>query len=144
IPDIRNMRPDLPDITQSVISSALAKSAEARYPTPSALASALAYALEAATKELRDVPSTSHNALLMTNMLGQIIFIDHHCLRLMKRSDSDVRHIIGKPLHEILGLMPKVVEGLVKDVAKNGRASIPQVNLKDALGNVIQVSCSAV
>jgi serine/threonine protein kinase len=144
IPDIRNMRPDLPDITQSVITSALAKSAEARYPTPSALASALAYALEVATKELRDIPSPSSNALLMTNMLGQIIFVDHHCLRLMKRSDGDVRVIIGKPLHEILGLMPKVADGLVKDVAKNGRASIPQVNLKDAHGNVVQVALAAV
>ncbi len=144
IPDIRSIRPDLPDFAQTVISSALAKSVEARYPTPGTLASALAYALEAATKELRDLPAQNHNALLMTNMLGQVIFVDHHCLRLMKRHDSDVRHIIGKPLAEILGLAPKVADALLKDVAKNGRASVPQLSLKDAHGTTIQVSCSAI
>ncbi len=144
IPDIRHIRPDLPEAAQTVIRSALAKSAEARYPTPGTLASALAYALEAATKELRSLPSESHNGLLMTNMLGQVIFVDHHGLRLMKRSDNEVRHIIGKPLHEILGLSSKVADGLIQDVAKNGRASIPQLDLKNAHGTTVQVACAAV
>jgi serine/threonine protein kinase len=143
IPDIRNIRPDLPDAAQTVISSALAKSANARYASPGTLATALAFALEAAAKELRDIPTEGHNALLMTNMLGQVIFVDHHCLRLLKRSDNEVRNIIGKPLQEVLGLPSKAAEGLLAEVRKSGRANLPQVDLKDSRGAALQVSCSA-
>ncbi len=144
IPDIRTIRPGLPDAAQEVINSALAKSADARYPTPGTLASSLAYALEAATKELRAMPSETHDALLMTNMLGQVIFVDHHCLHLLKRHDHEARNIIGKPFHEVLGISQATTEQLLRETGKNGRASISNLQLRDTQGGAVPASLKAV
>jgi serine/threonine protein kinase len=143
IPDVRTVRPTLPDDSQIVIAQAMAKSPGLRYPTPGDLASALSYALDVATRDMRDNKSESLDGLLMTNMLGHVIFLDQPCLKLLKRHQHEARTIIGKPLHEVLGIAPKVAEQLIKDVSKNGQAEIATLELKDARGNTIPASCKA-
>lgn len=148
IPDIRRVRMDLPDETHKVIAQAMAKSVEQRYATPGTLATALAYALGAATKELRDTQEAqraeSQEALVMTNMLGQVIFLDHPCLKLLGRHQNEARTIIGRPLHEVLGIASKTADQIIKDVSKSGHIEIQPLDIKDAHGRTLSVACSVV
>ncbi len=147
VPDIRTVRPSLPDETQRIMSKALAKSVAQRYSTPGDLAAALAYALGyshgAATKrDSQELAAELPDALMMTNMLGQVIFLDHPCLKLLKRSQNEARTIIGKPLHEVLGVPSKTTDQIIKDVSKNGRVEIQPLDIKDTRGKTIPVACS--
>ena len=80
IPDIRVSRPDLPDVVQTVVEQSLAKEPEKRY----ASSGVLAIDLEKALANKLDTPSDDDAvvipALLMTNMLGHVIFVDNQCL----------------------------------------------------------------
>ncbi len=145
IPDIHRMRPELPEATQDVIARSMAKTVDTRFATPGALANALAYALKAATNELSkvSVQEGSTSALLMTNMIGQVIFLDQSCLRLLKRRQSDARSIIGKPLHDVLGIDRKQTEALMQQIGKSGQLNAQQLDIKDNQGVVISVMCSA-
>jgi hypothetical protein len=84
------------------------------------------------------------DALVMTNMLGQVIFLDHPCLTLLRRSQNEARNVIGKPLHEALGIPSKTTEQIIKDVSKNGRVEIQPLDIKDTRGKTIPVACTAV
>ncbi|MBC7872000.1 MAG: serine/threonine protein kinase, partial [Chitinophagaceae bacterium] len=137
IPDIHRMRPELPDQTQEVIDRSMAKSAATRFATPGALSTALAYALKAATKEMEQGSVEGNNtALLMTNMIGQVIFLDQPCLRLLKRRQGDARTIIGKPLHEVLGISREQSEALMQQIGKTGRLEQQSLDIKDNSGTV--------
>ncbi len=139
IPDVRSIRPNLPEVTQQIISQAMAKSAEARYPTPGNLAAAL----ESLAGEAHAAPALSQTGLMMTNMLGQVIFIDHDGLRMLKRHHHEARSIIGKPLHDVLGILPGLTERLIKDVSKQGHVENMQFAITDAQGATLPVSCTA-
>jgi serine/threonine protein kinase len=143
IPDVRSVRPMLPDDSQIVIAQAMAKSPLHRYPTPGELASALSNALDDVVRDTKEMAAESADALLMTNMLGHVIFLDQPCLKLLRRHQHEARTIIGKQLHEVLGIAPKVAEQLIKDVSKNGQFEIATLELKDSRGNPIPASCKA-
>lgn len=152
IPDIRRVRPNLPNDTQIIISKAMAKSVEQRYPSPGEMATALSYALgyaHGATTTQRERQSASTPvdnlaALLMTNMLGQVIFLDQPCLQLLKRHHNEARTIIGKPLHEVLGIPQKTAEQIVKDVSKSGKVEITRIEVKDTQDTTLAVAVNAV
>jgi hypothetical protein len=148
VPDIREMSPNLPGETQQIISKALAKTVAERFTTPLDLANALSYALgyTQGMKDKRDTgthAAASRDALLMTNMLGQVIFLDHTCLQLLKRQQHEARTVIGKSLAEVLGIAAKIAEQIVSEVSKSGRFET-QLDVKDTRGKSIPVTCSAV
>jgi serine/threonine protein kinase len=149
IPDIRTVRPNLPEETQRIITKAMAKSVAQRYATPGDLAAALAYALgyshgASSKRDTNEVLAELPDALVMTNMLGQVIFLDHPCLTLLKRNQNEARNVIGKPLHEVLGIASKTTEQIIKDVSKNGRVEIQPLDIKDTRGKTLPVACTAV
>jgi serine/threonine protein kinase len=144
IPYIHRIRPELPEETQDVIDRSMAKKVDARFTTPSALSEALTYALRTAIKELGTAPAeVSNTALLMTNMIGQVIFLDQPCLRLLKRRQNDARSIIGKPLSDVLGISREQTETLMQQIAKTGQVSQQSMDIKDSSGIVMSIWCSA-
>jgi serine/threonine protein kinase len=144
IPEIHRIRPELPEAAQSVIDRSMAKTVNARFATPGALANALAYALKAATNELSKVAAeVSPVGLLMTNMIGQVIFLDQSCLRLLKRRQSDARSIIGKPLHEVLGMERSQSDNIMQQIGKSGQLAKQRIDIKDSMGIALGVWCSA-
>ncbi len=143
IPDIQLIRPELPYETQAVIGRSMAKGVMDRYPSSGALSNALAVALKAATNELKAVSTESVSALLMTNMLGQVIFMDQTCLQLLRRRQSDARAVIGKSLHEVLGIERSVSDQLIKEIGKAGKISQRRLDIKDSRGSAVGVWCNA-
>lgn len=144
IPHIHHMRPELPEETQAVIDRSMAKKVEARFTSPSALSQALTYALRSALKELNAAPGEAPPAaLLMTNMIGQVIFLDQPCLRLLRRRQSDARAIIGRALHEVLGINREQTEALMQQIGKSGQVKEHTLEMKDSTGTAITVWCSA-
>ncbi len=135
IPDIRAERPDLPEATQQIIATAMAKSAAERY----ASAGNLAEALRTAAKEPQHTP----HALLFTDVAGQVIFVNSQLLRLVSRPESDIRSVIGKPLYEVLGITPDAARGLVQDVARIGRLYNRGLDLRRGDGGPTTVLCTA-
>ena len=144
IPDIRAIRATLTDETQEVIYTAMAKAPTDRYATPGDLAKALKTALEGSSEPRTKAIEEPQTALLMTNSLGQVIFVDHHCLKLLKLSHADARTVIGKSLADAVGIAPKISEQLIKDVSNSGRIDARQMTLKDSKGENFDVICSAV
>jgi serine/threonine protein kinase len=143
VPDIQQIRPELSHETQVVIGRSMAKEVDERYPSSGALSNALAVALKAATKELKAVSPESTSALLMTNMLGQVIFMDQTCLQLLRRRQSDARAVIGKPLHEVLGIERTQSDQLIQEIGKTGKLSQKRLEIKDSRGKVTAVWFSA-
>lgn len=146
IPSIRRLRPELPEDIQDVIDRSMSKSPQTRYPSAGALATALSYTLT----ENRDMgftsapkPTETTQALLMTNTLGQVIFVDQPCLRLLKRHHNEARAIIGKSVHEVLGLDRQVTDQFIQQVGKRGRVGEERIDIKDAFGTTISVLWSA-
>jgi serine/threonine protein kinase len=146
VPDIRRIKPELPDDVQDVIDRSMAKSPQTRYATPGALATALGYAL-AVNKDTNSArptaPSETTQALLMTNTLGQVIFVDQPCLRLLKRHHNEARMIIGKPINEVLGVDKQITDQFIQQVGKRGRVEQQRVDIKDTFGTAIGVMWSA-
>lgn len=142
VPDIRSLRPDLPENTQQVIATAMAKEVEHRYETPTRLASDLTMILSGQSVQqgsVTDLPP----ALLMTNMLGQVIFIDQNGLRLLKRHHNEARTIIGRAMHEVLGIHQTAVNELLDVVAKYGRIEDYELQIHDSRGAALPVLISA-
>jgi hypothetical protein len=133
IPNIRDYRPSLSPETQNVINKAMAKNPAERYSSAGKLAQGLRVALEGS----RAVAASEapQNALLMTNMLGQVIFVDHHCLSMLRIPQSEARTIIGKGLDDVLGVTPQVAQQLIKDVSALGQIDSRKVDAKDAEGD---------
>ncbi len=144
IPDITAIRTTLTDDTQYVINLALAKTVEGRYPAAGTFADALIAALDGQPQQAASQEEAVVTALLMTNMLGQVIFVDHHCLKLLKLSHQDARTIIGKSLAEVLGIARPAAEQIMRDVSKQGRIESQQLTLKDAKGGSMPVNYSAI
>ena len=134
VPDLRVERPDLPEVVQQIITTAMAKKAEDRYPT----AGALAEALRAAAKEPQHTP----HALLFTNIQGQVIFVNNFLLKLMGRGESEIRSLIGRPVHEVLGIRPEAARQLIQEVARIGRVYSRAIDLRDRDGKLISVLCT--
>jgi hypothetical protein len=135
IPDVRAERSDLPQAIQQVITTAMAKRASDRYVS----AGNLAEALRTAAKEPQHTP----HALLFTDMQGQVIFVNSLLLKMVNRAESDARSVIGKPLHEVLGIGPDAARGLVQDVARIGRLYNRGLDLQGPDGAALPVLCTA-
>lgn len=144
VPDITAIRQTLTEDTQNVINLALAKTVEGRYPTPGTFAEALIAALEGRSEDVDSIHEEVVTALLMTNMLGQVIFVDHHCLKMLKLSHQEARTIIGKSLAEVLGILKPTADQILRDVSKQGRIESQQLTLKDAKGGSMAVTYSAI
>ncbi len=143
VPNIQAIRSDVNASVQQVLEKAMAKDPEGRYVSAGEMAKALSQTLNSsATQEMRGIAQA--DALMMTNMLGQVIFVDQTCLKLLKRHYADARHIIGKSMSDVLGLPPKDVDQLLKDVSKAGRLDKRALEIKDSKGAVVQVLCSIV
>ena len=134
IPDVRAERADLPDAVQQIIATAMAKKAEDRYAT----AGTLAEALRAAAKEPQHTP----HALLFTDIQGQVIFVNNFLLKLMGRGEGEIRSLIGRPVHEVLGIRPEAARLLIQEVARIGRVYSRAIDLRDHDGKTISVLCT--
>jgi len=143
VPDIQQIRPEFSHEMQTVIGRSMAKDVAERYPSSGALSNALGIALKAATQELRAAAPENISALLMTNMIGQVIFMDQTCLQLLRRRQSDARAVIGKPLYDVLGIERPQADQLIQEVGKTGKVSEKRLDIKDSRGNIIGVWCSA-
>jgi serine/threonine protein kinase len=143
IPLIAPIRNDLPMSTQDVIDKALAKSVHERYDTPTHLTKDLVAVLEG-TPHTPHEPAPSTNALLMTNMLGSVIFVDQGCLQLLKRPMHEARTIVGKPFSSILGIEQSVAQQLLTDVSKTGRVEGIDMSIRDAQGGLLLLTVNAV
>ncbi len=150
IPNLLAVRPDLPAAAQTVIELSMAKASEMRYPSTGELATALVGILQSDGSEApyiitgpREVTG-GREALLFTNMVGQVIFVDHQFLKMTKRSAGDVRNVVGKPLHEIVGLDRETVDQLMQDLARAGHVDARPLRLQDTSGATLSVYCSGV
>lgn len=144
VPDIRQIRPDLPDTVQPVIAKALAKKVKDRYNSAKQLVDDLTVALDASASTQSATTGEELTALLMTNMLGRVIFVDNQCLRILKRHQRDARNIIGKPLHEVLGTDPKVAQQLIDIINQTGQLDETAIDITDSRGTSWAVTCSAI
>lgn len=139
IPNIRQVKPELPSAVQVVIDRSMAKSPDVRYPSAGALAHALGEALETAKVSTQERLAEGRTGMLMTNMLGQVIFLDHPCLHMLKRHHNEARLIIGKPLHEVIGIPNTEAEKLLKEVSKNGHLEQQRLDIRDSLGGSLTI-----
>lgn len=139
IPNIRQVRPELPLAVQVVIDRSMAKSPDVRYPSTIALAHALGEALEVAKVSTQERIAEGRNGMLMTNMLGQVIFLDHPALHMLKRHHNEARLVIGKPLHEVLSISHTDAEQMLKEIGKNGSLPQKRFEIRDSLGGDLSV-----
>lgn len=142
VPNVQEFRPDLSDNIQHVIERAMAKSPEERFATAGEMARALTQELQPDTQASRGV--TPADALLMTNMLGQVIFVDQSCLKLLKRHHAEARQLIGKALADVLNIPAKEADVMLKEVSTMGRLDKHPLEVKDAKGAKVQVLCTIV
>lgn len=144
VPNILQLRPELSEAVQLVIDRAMAKSPALRH----ASAGEFTRDLQAALGNQQPITQTSEvpqsGALLMTNTLGQIIFADQSCLKLLRRHQSDARAIMGKALHEVFGLERKLTEQWMQRISQSGQLATQEVTIKDAKGTDVSVMCSAI
>lgn len=144
IPDVRPHRPDLPETIQYVFQQGMAKDPADRYSSAGQLYRDLALALEGkATGEAAQLEPEIITALLMTNMLGRVIFVDNQCLRILKRRQSEARTIIGRTLQEVLGCDDALVNRLMTEIAEVGQVGRMQVQITDTQGENREVLLSA-
>ncbi len=146
IPNIHESRPDLPKVVQAVIEQSMAKEANQRYQSSGVLAIDLESALanKATTQTTSEVHEEAIKALIMTNMLGHVIFIDDQCLRLLRRHQSDARNIIGKPLATTLGADPATMKRLLNTITNEGKLAEQALEITDSRGAIQQVNISAI
>jgi hypothetical protein len=88
-------------------------------------------------------------AMLFTNAMGQVVFVDRAFLRMMRYTDAGM--VAGEPLHKVLGLDQKNAlqlldtlrrQGQVRDwpletASANGHISLAGVATRDESGNFI-------
>jgi tRNA A-37 threonylcarbamoyl transferase component Bud32 len=140
IPDVRKVRFDVSDAVQAVINKAMAKNIPERYPSAGELAKALTRVVEGSGT---DASAESPVALLMTNMLGQVIFVDSGCLKMLKRHHNEARNIIGKPMHEVLGFERAMTDQIMEALGKFGQIDEQPLQIRDSRGQQIPVLFAA-
>lgn len=144
IPDIRESRPDLSGDMQDVIDKALAKEAPDRYSSAGELVKALLDVLQGTPSIATATQEATQPALLMTNMLGHVIFVDNQCLNLLKRHHNEARNIMGKTLEEVLGLDANIAKQLIDTIRTQEFVSDLHLEIKDIKGKTKGVTCSAI
>ena len=134
VPDLHADRPDLPETIQQVIAISMAKRPSERY----ASAGMLCEALKSASKEAQYTP----HALLFTNFQRQVIFVNSELIHLLKRSETEARSLVGRPLEQVLGIDVEPARQLMQDVAKIGRIYSRPLTLQSANGSPVEVYCT--
>lgn len=145
IPKILTLQPDLPPTLQLVFERALAKEPTDRYTGATEFVEVLTSALGGAAQPTGgtfEEPQVM-TALLMTNMVGHVIFIDHQCLQVLKRHQSEARTIIGKPLHQVLGFERSLGDALLKAIDGAEEVIDEPFTITDAKGETQSVLLSA-
>lgn len=146
VPNVLDMRADLPPAMDTFFKRALAKEVDQRYASAGEMIHNFIQILEGGD-EKRDTSEIWHGtrtALMMTNMLGRVIFVDNQCLHLIKRKQHEARNIMGKSMHEVLGIKEAIAKQLIKDIGEFGTVDDILLEIKDSKGEVHQVICSAV
>ncbi len=130
-----------------VISQSLAKEAKDRYPSSGKLATDLLAALEnrlsISQNEIRETREIPQSALLMTNMIGHVIFVDNQCLNLLKRHHNEARHIVGKPIQTVLGWSNETASELFEAIRTDGKVNEWETEITDSRGQAQPIKCSA-
>ena len=136
IPDVRDYRPDLPSTIQDIIARALAKDPDQRFPTAGLLADAL--------DELERGSEDQRVAMLFSNQSGQIIFVDTAFLKMIHLKRADTRNVVGRPMHEVLGLEKQQIQELMQKVCKAGQVDDVPMQIRTTSGSTVDVSCQGV
>lgn len=146
VPNIVESLPDLPPAMDAFFKKALAKDVSERYGTAREMVESFIQILEGDTKHLdtSEIWQKSRTAMMMTNMLGRVIFVDNQCLRFLKRHQNEVRDIIGKPMNEVLGIDDALATQLINEIGKQGKIDNLLLEIKDAEGKIQQVVCGGV
>jgi serine/threonine protein kinase len=143
VPSILADRPDLPEAIEPVIERALAKSVDERYSAAGELMTDVRAALQGtAPAETTTAPQSPQPALLMTNVLGHVIFVDNQCLNLLKRHQHEARNIMGKPIHEVLGASTPLTKQLMDAIRAKGQVDSIELEITDSRGHLQPVICS--
>lgn len=142
IPKVHTIRPDLPQSMQHVFECVLAKEPEERFATAGDFVDAFEQALMGTAANL-PMQAEAVTALLMTNMVGHVIFIDNQALHVLKRHQSEARNIIGKPLHDVLGFDRSKSISLMQTIETSGAVNDEPLTITDAKGSPHDVLISA-
>jgi serine/threonine protein kinase len=145
IPDILMYRPDLSPEVQNFIITAMAKNPDDRYQSAGELYQALEKALPGNVRSTSTSEMTPINqpALVMTNMLGNVIFVDGQALKIIKRHHNEARHIVGKPLYEVLKADKKRLHDLFSELTRSGQVYDAELSIEDSKGKQFKVLFSA-
>lgn len=139
IPNVLEKRSDLSDEIHHLIRKSMAKKPKDRYLSAGLLFEALRTALEPDIAEEK----VSHKpAMLYTDEKGHVIYTNNVLLRLLKRNEADTRAIIGKQLHEVLGIGEKPAKSLINDISKIGNVYNQKLDLLYKSDEPIKVSCN--
>jgi hypothetical protein len=84
----------------------------------------------------------NHCALLFTDSLGRVVFVDNNFLRMTHCPEEGIA--VGEPLEDVLGLDRQTVAQLMREVAQNGYVLHRLLELCDATGASTCVWCTGV
>ena len=84
---------------------------------------------------------TSSTAILMTDDMGKVVFVDSHFLALMGYEEAGV--VIGEPLHRALGSASNVINQLIDELREAGQIFDRPLQLQDMDGHAVQVRFAA-
>jgi hypothetical protein len=76
-------------------------------------------------------------AMLFTDALGQVVFVDHTFLRLMNLAEAG--SVAGEPLHKALGMEQKAARQLLEDLRAAGHIQDRQLELQSVKGRTMKV-----
>lgn len=140
VPSVHELRADLPEATQHVIERALAKSPEDRYQSAQELLEDVRRILQ---PEATNTTAPVHPALLMTDIDGHVIFLDNQCLSILKKQQHEARHIIGKTIHDVLGINDTIAQQILSAVKADGEINDLSISIMNSRERPQDVWCSA-
>lgn len=139
VPNILDSRSDLPDPLQDIFHKVLAKEPSDRFASAGEFMKVLRGIFSPASMALQAQP-----ALIMTDNHGHVIFVDNHCLLLLKRQQHEARAIIGKTIDDVLGVDETVTLQLFKAIDTNNAIENVQIEITNSRGKRQMVICNAI
>jgi hypothetical protein len=83
-------------------------------------------------------PTENPAAVLMTNEMNQVVFVDSRFLGLMGYSEAGV--IVGESLHKALGWALNTASELVEELKQTGHLPPRAVELQGAIGGPVRAN----
>lgn len=80
--------------------------------------------------------------LVFVDAIGRVVFADQNFLTLTRQ--PDVAHLVGEPLHKVLGVPQPVARDLIKAIGAAGYVHEQPLSIADGAGNPIELSCTGV